>query len=144
MRRGRSWLFYGLVPRPKDCGRATWEASNAQRPTPTPNPGDRFTASAEKVLIGFDFVARDDEGHFRNRSIFAEKFRCGFDCDFGSIGDRVAVDAATYGGEGDGAQAVLRSEEQGISIAVGERFGFAALAAGPDRTDGVDDEAHGQ
>ena len=64
--------------------------------------------------------------------------------DFHGLGDGVAVDAATDGGEGEGAEIVLAGESEAALIATGEELGLVVGAAVPDGAYGVEDVAGGE
>src|SRR5436305_9632510 len=52
--------------------------------------------------------------------------------------DRVAVDAAADGREGDRRHAVLRGEAEALAVARRQELRLPLVAAAPDRADGVD------
>ncbi len=90
-------------------------------------------------MIGVeDVVAEAGEGHLFDGWICLKCVEGLADGDFGSFGDRVAVDAAADGGEGESAEIVFADQGEAGAIAACEQIGFALAAAIPDWADSVD------
>src|SRR5690348_2470376 len=67
-------------------------------------------------------------------------FRALRDRDLRSLIDWITVDAATDRRKGDRSHAVLFGQTQAVAIARREKLRFSAIAAAPNRADGVDHE----